>query len=289
MLGLFLLIVVFFSLVATTATQLLAFATGTPAGFGMGRAAPGAILFAALTAAALAALVGYAFLVRAIEDRRVSELALRPAIPEIAIGLALGAAMMASTVLLMWACGWASLGRQPVASAWHALAVSVQSGVLEELLFRLVVFRLLWRAFGLWAALAVSALLFGFLHLMNPNASAFAAVCIALEAGVMLAAFYILTGRLWVSIGVHGGWNFTQGWIFGAAVSGTKDFVGGPLALHPNEAVSPIFSGGGFGPEASVAGLLVGTAVGLATLRLAWQRGRMRAEDDQAALSPGQD
>jgi membrane protease YdiL (CAAX protease family) len=36
----------------------------------------------------------------------------------------------------------------------------------------------------------------------------FAVFCISLEAGVMLGAFYALTDRLWVSIGVHIGWNF---------------------------------------------------------------------------------
>ncbi|HEY0311072.1 MAG TPA: CPBP family intramembrane glutamic endopeptidase [Allosphingosinicella sp.] len=179
----------------------------------------------------------------------------------------------------MWAGGWVSIAGQPVTAIWKAVAESIQSGILEELLFRLVVFRLLWRAFGIWAALGLSALLFGALHLMNPNASLFAAVCIAIEAGLMLAAFYILTGRLWVSIGVHAGWNFTQGWVFGAAVSGTSNFAGGPLSFHPVPGVAPILSGAGFGPEASLAGLAVGTAVGAAALHRAWKRGRLTAID----------
>ena len=64
------------------------------------------------------------------------------------------------------------------------------------------------------------ALIFGALHLANPHASMTAAVAIALEAGLMLAGFYLLTGRIWVSIGVHAAWNFTQGWVFGAAAVG---------------------------------------------------------------------
>ena len=283
MVGLFVLVTALFLLVAGIAMAALALATGTRVHGGVDYGAPGPILFAAMCIAAVAALAGYVGLVRGVEDRRAAELALRPALPELAIGLGLGAAMMAAIVALMWACGWATLARQPVASAWHALAVSVQSGVLEELLFRLVVFRLLWRAFGIWAALTLSALLFGFLHLMNPNASAFAALCIAFEAGVMLAAFYVLTGRLWVSIGVHAGWNFTQGWLFGAAVSGTSDFIGGPIVLHPAAGVSPILSGGAFGPEASLAALIGGTALGLATLRLAWRRNGLRAADEGGA------
>lgn len=239
---------------------------------------PGA-LFAGLTVGTLSALGLYVGLVRLGEKRSAPELAPRPALVELPAGLALGAAMMAVTVALMWTGGWIAIDRHPVTALWKAIGESIQSGFLEELLFRLVVFRLVWRAFGLWAALGLSALLFGALHLMNPNASPFAALCIALEAGVMLAAFYILTGRLWISIGVHAGWNFTQGWVFGAAVSGTSNFAGGPIAFTPLPGASPILSGAGFGPEASLAGLAVGTAVGALALHRAWKCGRFIAID----------
>jgi CAAX prenyl protease-like protein len=57
-------------------------------------------------------------------------------------------------------------------------------------------------------------------HLLNPNATLVAGLAIALEAGVMLAAAYLLTSRLWLSMGIHFAWNFTPGGIFGAAGSG---------------------------------------------------------------------
>lgn len=234
----------------------------------------GQLAYVAMVPATLAA---YVALVRFGEHRRPAELALAPAPLELAIGLAVGAAMMAVAVMLLLAAHSVTLAPRPVTSIWNAVALSLQSGFVEEVLLRLVVLRLLWRAFGPWPALVLSALLFGLLHLANPNASWFAAIAIAVEAGIMLAAFYILTGRLWVSIGVHAGWNFTQGWVFGAAVSGTNDFAGGPLSLHPVAGTAQWLSGGAFGPEASFAGLLVGTAVGLATLHLAWRRGRFRA------------
>lgn len=74
----------------------------------------------------------------------------------------------------------------------------------------------------------LDAVLFGAGHIPNPGATVFTTAAIALEAGIMLAAFYALTGRLWVSIGFHAAWNFTQGYIFGAAVSGGD--CGGELA-----------------------------------------------------------
>jgi hypothetical protein len=52
--------------------------------------------------------------------------------------------------------------------------------VIEEVLMRLVIFRLIWRVAGVWPALLLTALLFGGLHLSNPDASAFAALCLML-------------------------------------------------------------------------------------------------------------
>jgi uncharacterized protein len=228
------------------------------------------------TYVAVLTMVGcYVLAVRLGEDRSVSELAPRPALTELPAGLAIGALMMSVAVGLMVATGWASVSPAPVTTVSRALAMTAQSGVMEEIFFRLIVFRLLWRAFGAWAALALSAVLFGGLHITNPNASWFAAICIMIEAGIMLATFYILTGRIWVSIGVHAGWNFTQGWIFGAPVSGTDLFDGGPFDFRPAEDVPAYLSGGGFGPEASLAGLLVGSAVGAGCLWKAWKRGAL--------------
>lgn len=243
----------------------------------------GELAYVAMVPAALAAYVG---LVRLGEHRAASELALGPAAAELLAGLAIGAAMMGATVLLLVLAGGVSLTVRPVSSIWNAVALSLQSGFVEEILLRLIVLRLLWRAFGLWPALAVSAFLFGALHLMNPNASWFAAMAIAVEAGMMLAAFYILTGRLWVAIGVHAGWNFTQGWVFGAAVSGTGGFAGGPMALDPVPGAPQWLSGGGFGPEASFAGLLVGTLVGIAVLVVAARRGSFVPADARAVDVP---
>jgi membrane protease YdiL (CAAX protease family) len=238
---------------------------------------------AALLLATAAVFASYVAAVRLGEARRPSELAPRALLPELAIGLAVGATVMIATGAILWATGWGSFHWQPVSAITRALSGSIQSGVVEEIVFRLIILRLIWRAAGPWWALAVSAALFGGLHLGNPNATVFAAVCIAFEAGIMLAAFYILTGRLWMSIGVHAGWNFTQGWLLGAAVSGGGGgLAGGPLVHTPTAGVSEILSGGAFGPEASLPALMLCTAVGAGVLWVAWKRGRM---DEDAVVA----
>jgi hypothetical protein len=160
-------------------------------------------------------------------------------------------------------------------AAWRAAGSAIEAGVVEELIIRGVILRLLWRGFGPAVAFAVSAALFGAGHLPNPESSLFAAVCIALEAGIMLGAFYALTGRLWVSIGVHVSWNFTQGYLFGAAVSGGD--LGPAFATSTARAGYPEWlTGGAFGPEASLPALVVCTSVGLAALAAAWKLGRLQ-------------
>ena len=61
-----------------------------------------------------------------------------------------------------------SLGAAPV---WTAAGRAIQSGVVEEIMIRAILLRLVWRAFGPWIAFAVSAALFGFGHIANPNAT----------------------------------------------------------------------------------------------------------------------
>jgi membrane protease YdiL (CAAX protease family) len=233
----------------------------------------GPIEVASNAVCAVIALGVYAGLVWFGEARAPSELALKAALPGLFAGLVIGVLMFSAVMGIMAAFGLYDIVWSGPAAAWKSLGSSIESGVVEELLLRTVILRLIWRAFGPWIAFAASAVLFGAGHLANPNATPFAAICIAVEAGIMLGAFYALTGRLWVSIGVHAAWNFTQGYLFGAAVSGT-DF--GPSIAHSTARAgfAEYLTGGAFGPEASLPGLFVGTLVGVVVLWMAWKAGR---------------
>lgn len=221
----------------------------------------------------------YAGVVRLAENRWPGELALKQAAPELLVGIAVGAGMMAVVVGALVAFGLYDISGPRSASPLNMLNIAIASGFLEELIFRAIVLRLLMRAFGIWPALAFSAALFGILHLSNPNATPVAAAAIAVEAGLMLASFYLLTGRLWVSIGVHGAWNFAQGWIFGARVSGIE-MKESLFVSHPKAGAPDWLSGGPFGPEASVPAMVVGTGVALLVLYWSWKKGNFKAAAD---------
>jgi CAAX protease family protein len=227
------------------------------------------------------ALSVYAVLVRFGEDRAPDELAIRAAPTQLATGLVLGAAMFGTVMAILMAFNLYTVDWLGSAPAWRAGGHAIQAALIEETLVRAILFRLLWRAFGILPAFIVSAAVFGVSHIFNPGATVVSALCIALEAGIMLGALYALTGRLWVSIGVHAAWNFTQGYVFGAAVSGGE---AGPALAHSvaRSDASVLLTGGSFGPEASLPALLVCTSVGVGTLWLAWKHNRLNVATGSA-------
>lgn len=218
-------------------------------------------------------LIAYAVLVRLGEGRSPSELSLPAAPSGVVLGLLVGLAMFCVVMAILIGAGLYRFDYRGPALAWHGAGLAIQSAVLEEVLVRGVVLRIMWRAFGPWVAFAVSAVLFGAGHIGNPGATWFTTLCIALEAGVMLGAFYALTGRLWVSIGVHAGWNFTQGYLFGAAVSG-GDFGSSIATSTVQDGYPEWLTGGAFGPEASLPSFVVCVLVGGIALWLAYKCGR---------------
>jgi membrane protease YdiL (CAAX protease family) len=153
---------------------------------------------------------------------------------------------------------------------WTWAGIGLASGVVEETLFRGVILRQLERLIGTWWALAVTSVLFGGLHMVNPDATWTGAVSIMVEAGILLGAAYLYTRRLWLAAGLHAAWNFTQAWVFSVPVSGT----GQPIGILVTERHGPVLlTGGDFGLEASMAAVLVATAAGLFLLWKAHGKG----------------
>jgi membrane protease YdiL (CAAX protease family) len=224
--------------------------------------------------ACVAALGCYALAVRLGEGRGASELALRPALPGLAVGAALGLVMMIVLMGALVVTGGYAITLVGATPAWTGLGLALQAGVTEELWMRALLLRLLWRAFGPVPAFIVAALVFGALHLANPGATPIAATTVAM-AGLMFCALYALTGRLWVPIGLHLAWNLAQGYLFGATVSGNN--LGGSILLSTARPGAPAsLTGGSFGPEGSAFALLLVTSVTVVVaLSIARKSGRL--------------
>ncbi len=213
--------------------------------------------------AVLAAVAGYRVFNRWVERRGNVEFAQFDAVREFSAGLAAGLVLFSAIVgVIALLGGYHVVGHHGPAVLVHVLALAIGSGFTEELIARGLIFRLVEQWLGSWVALAVSAGLFGAAHLANPHASLLAATCIAIEAGVMLGAMYMLTRRLWAAIGLHAAWNFAQGGIYGIPVSGLA--TAGLLQEQPSG--SALLTGGAFGAEASLPALVLATGFGVALL-----------------------
>ncbi len=218
----------------------------------------------------LAAFLAYIAFVRIMEKRAVTELSPVGATWETVIGIGVGALLFGTTIGILWLLGYYDVvGVNQLAVVVPVLATAVSAGVIEELLFRGIFFRIVEERWGTWLALSITALFFGLAHLFNPNATFVAGIAIALEAGVLLGAAYIFTRRLWLAIGIHFAWNFVQGGIFGVAVSGNE-----VQGLLQSTLTGPdILSGGQFGAEASIIAVIVCLTAGLILLKQASNRG----------------
>lgn len=232
----------------------------------------------------LCVVMGAAYVagVRLMECRAATELAWDRAAPANLLGgAAFGALLFGVVIALLAAAGAARIGASlgPAGLA-PALATAMASAVGEEIIFRGVLFRMVEESAGTLVAIAVSASLFGLVHALNHGAGVVSTLAIALEAGVLLALVFAVSRSLWAPIGVHLGWNFTEGGVFGQAVSGghahglfATSLTGGPLV-----------TGGAFGPEASLAAMAVSLVASTALAALAlhrgrWKRGPLRLRD----------
>ncbi|MDE2563910.1 MAG: CPBP family intramembrane metalloprotease [Sphingomonadales bacterium] len=239
--------------------------------FPLGRNTPALFGGAVVTAAGI--VLAWKGCRRWIERSADREFPLAGMARELPAGLAFGFLLfsgMAGIVALLG--GFEVLGVRGAGQIWSMLAMAVISGTFEETLFRGIIYRHLEGLLGSIAALAITSTLFGAAHLANPGATWFAALAIAVEAGILLGAAYMLTRTLWLAAGLHAAWNFTQGWVFSVPVSGGE----APLGLLVTRRIGPEWlTGGDFGLEASAVAMVVATLAGLAMLEAARRKGRL--------------
>ena len=228
--------------------------------------------YPSLTILAVVMALGlYALFVKLIEKHWPTDLNLRRLIPHTLLGLLVGFLFMVLVVSTIVASGYATVtwndfsGELQFRIAMMFLTVAVG----EELILRGVIFRWIDERWNTGVALLISAILFGWMHISNDNATWWSSLAIAIEAGLLLGAAYKWSGTLWVPIGIHWAWNYIQGNFFGLAVSGTDagDSILVTTVNGPN-----IITGGAFGPEASIISVILGTFLTLVFLTNRYRR-----------------
>lgn len=229
----------------------------------------GAIIFNGVLASGLA-ILAYKLVVSRLGEEPGDDLAWKDAARWLLIGTVVAAFLMTAIVGFVALLGGYRISGWGGMESWAMILFlgGLQAAVIEEILFRGILFRFLEQFGGSWFALTLTSALFGGAHLMNENASWFSSLAIAVEAGILLGAAYMAVRSLWLPIGLHFGWNVTQGLVWDVPVSGHQ--VDGMVASHP--AGSEIVSGGMFGVEASVVALVLATFIGLYFVWLGVQR-----------------
>lgn len=278
------------------APPLLNWAIGEPITLALARALPDlALMSDRLTLFGLrlaAVLLSTWLVVRFIDRRPWSEMGLqfdRHWWADLLFGLALGGFLMTFIFVVEYGAGWVQVhdlfvvdqtATPFIVALIGPLVVSLVISIIEELLARGYQLRNLAEGLNMpkigasWAIVAswmVSSLLFGLLHVFNPNATWLSTLYLTLT-GVFFGLGYVFTGRLGLPIGLHFTWNFFQGNVYGFPVSGNT--LGGATVIAIEQGGPPLWTGGAFGPEAGllgIAAILLGCL-----LTLLWLEARYR-------------
>lgn len=229
----------------------------------------------------MTALGGYWAYVRLFERRLAIELRLKPL--NLLLGGTGGVVMIGVPIAVLFALGayQAVLFRGFSPALWGVAALIVIAAMLEELVYRALLFRVLERAVGTGVALIAQALVFALVHLENlAHGSAVDIATMLLSCtvtGLVWAGLFVLTRNLWTGVAHHAAWNFTI-LLSGVPLSGIEDWRA--LAPLASRYAGPAWlTGGQFGPESSW--LVLATTM-LATawlLRLAQRRGCFRRRE----------
>jgi len=236
---------------------------------------PGLTNLLAFLLVAPAAYFGYWLYVRHVERRHLHELERSGALREFGLGAFLGLGLFSLVMGVLWILGYYRISGVNfiLLSLIGALVGALVSAFAQELIFRAIIYRITEEWLGTWWAVAVSALLFGLIHLSSSGATIVSAAAIALQAGVLLAAVYALTHRLWMAVGLHTAWDFANDGVFGVGVAAQSgDSLQGlfQASLHG----PPLLTGGSLGVEVSMISLVIVSIAAWLLLQRAYQNGQ---------------
>lgn len=227
--------------------------------------------------------LAYRFFVLRIERRPMSELSSPGALRELGYGIAVGLLMQVFLFVALLLLGVYHIDgfAAPGLGMLGVVPFYVGVALLEEMVGRGVIFGISSRAWGTVWGVVISSAFFGLVHAPNVGANPIGVLtCTAF--GMLFAAAYMATGRLWICIGIHFAWNFAQSQIFSSLVSGTSDGTG---VIHGHLTGPVWLTGGTFGSEGSVVALLLALLGVVAVMTKMMVTGPRAVRTKRSALS----
>lgn len=198
-------------------------------------------------------------------------------LPQFALGAAIGIGAVALAVALSMV-GGLRLGSGPAVAppvAWR-FAVGVWaflcSSILQDVLLVCGLMACLDVRLPRVVAIAIPAAIFAALHLGMPNGTLIGVLTTAAFAVALAALFFYGATRrsLAVLVGVHTAWNVTIAIVLGLPLSGEAS----SWAFLPHEGGDQLWSGGAYGPEGGLSGLLAVLLMAVVPFVLASHRPR---------------
>ena len=205
----------------------------------------------------------------------------RRSLNEFLLGFALGFLNLVAVFAALWVSGYITVAvNRPdwlvFATLGQYLLAYGLAAALEELLNRGYVFQSLCEGTRIWIAVLTISFLFVLGHLANENLRWPGALHLFLH-GILYAAVYLKTRSLWVPIGLHLAWNWTQGPVFGFHVSG-MEVSNTLLRIVP---VGPdTLSGGAFGAEGSI----ISSLVSIVLILWVWKTKRLKPSTELESM-----
>lgn len=198
-----------------------------------------------------AAVIGaYSYFYKKYEKREITEFSNKGITKYIIIGTVMGILLQCLTILVITLSGgFEIVSINPISNMIIPFTVAFSVAIFEEILIRGIIFRILEEKLGSYISLLITAIIFGALHLANPNSTLLSGLCVGIEAGFLMGAAYIYARNLWFPIAIHFAWNFMQSGIFGAITSGNEKTSS---LLTTKISGSDLITGGEFGPEGTI-------------------------------------
>lgn len=176
-----------------------------------------------------------------------------------------GGLLLTFVVLTIWALGGIQLQQNPQEGSFAVLATGlvffIFQGTWEEVIYRTYLMPHFSKVMGDGWSILFSSALFTLGHALNPGMQPLPILNLFIGSLVFSLVYYYTGSLLIVGVG-HGLWNYCQGFVFGAQVSGNT--ISDSMMISTPVPGRELISGGNFGFE----GGLVTTLTGLALIGL---------------------
>lgn len=195
----------------------------------------------------LVLLLGYYYLFRLYDNRKITELSLKYLPKDMFGGFALGFLTISLSVSILYFLDYYQF--YAITTDHYSIrlfGLLVVAALIEDLFFRGIIIRECENWLGTNITLVIG-MLFETDHLFNPNANLFS-VFFILVWGFTMSMLYVYSKRIWLPFFFHVGWNLAQPF-YGSHLTGLDDMG----SIIQSEFIGPeLFTGGAVGVEGSI-------------------------------------